>query len=117
MTNDKTITINAADKSLGRLASEIAVILRGKDKTDFAPNKTGGVVVMVENIDKMKITGKKLEQKTYFRHLGRPGHYKTPTMQEVIDKKGKQEVLRRAVKGMLPPNKLRPVSLKNLKIS
>ena len=117
MAENKTITIDATDKALGRLASEIAIVLRGKDQANFAANKIGEKLVMVKNIDKMKITGKKLRQKIYYRHLGMPGHMKKATMQEIINKKGKAEVLRRAVKGMLPINKLRPLAMKNLKIT
>ena len=69
----KTHTIDAAGRILGRLASEIAVLLRGKDKTDFAPYKDIGDIIIVKNVDKLKFTGKKMEQKKYYRHSGYPG--------------------------------------------
>ena len=112
----QTHTINGEGKPLGRLAVEIALLLRGKQKPDFAPYKDEGDFVLVENIDKIKITGKKLTDKTYRHHSGFPGGLKEQTMEELIQKKGMAEVLRRAVFGMLPKNKLRRQMIKRLKI-
>ena len=110
----ETKIIDASGKSLGRIASQIALLLRGKDQADFAPHKDKGVFVEVKNIDKMKITGNKLKGKIYAHHTGRPGGFREITMEELIVKKGKAEVLRRAVYGMLPKNKLRAKMIKRL---
>lgn len=112
--NRETITIDADKKVLGRLATEIAILLRGKDKPDFMPNKDSGCIVVVKNINKVVITGKKLEQKEYFSHSGYIGGDKLTKVGEVFEK-NPGEVLRRAVYGMLPKNKLRDVQIKRLK--
>ena len=112
----ETHTIDAADKALGRLAVEIATLLRGKDKVNFVPYKDMGGNVVVENIDKIKITGRKLKDKKYIHHTGFPGGFTETRMEELIAKKGMTEVLRRAVSGMLPKNKLRAKAMKRLKI-
>ena len=112
----ETKIIDASGKSLGRLATKIAVLLRGKDQADFAPHKDEGVFVEVKNINEMKITGNKLKGKVYYHHTGRPGGFRETTMEELIAKKGKAEVLRRAVYGMLPKNKLRAQQIKQLLI-
>ncbi|NQU82619.1 MAG: 50S ribosomal protein L13 [Parcubacteria group bacterium] len=109
-------TIDATGKSLGRLACEIVPLLRGKNRPDFAPYKDEGANVVVENIDKMKITGKKLKDKRYIHHTEHPGGFTEIRMEKLIDKKGIGEVLRRAVSGMLPKNKLRPKMMKRLNI-
>lgn len=109
-------SIDATDKSPGRLATQIVKILCGKTRPDYDPSKEGSDIVEVKNVDKMRITGKKLEQKIYYRHTGYPGGLKKETMQKVIEKKGMAEVLRRAVWGMLPKNKLRKKRMKRLKI-
>lgn len=111
----KTITVNAANKSLGRLAVEIAVLLRGKNKPDFVPYKDVGDNVVVENIDEMRFTGNKLENKNYFRFTGYLGNMKKATLREFLNKKGPKEVLRAAVMGMLAKNKLRARQIKRLK--
>lgn len=106
------IKIDATNKVLGRLASQIAVILRGKNKPDFVPYLDKGDGVMIENIDKIKITGKKLENKIYYRHSGFPGGLKKKKMKEFSP----AELLRKAVYNMLPKNKLRKEMMKKLKI-
>lgn len=111
----KIVEIDAADKSLGRLASEIAFILRGKHKSSFAPNKEDSDIVSVVNIDKMKITGKKMDKKIYYRHSGYPGGIKAEILKDVYQKNPK-EVLKRAVHGMLSKNKLQVKMIKRLKI-
>jgi large subunit ribosomal protein L13 len=107
-------TIDAEGKVLGRLASEIALILTGKKRPDFAPYKDFDITVIVKNVDKMKFTGKKLKQKKYFKHTGYIGHLKEVSLEELF-KKNPQEVLRKAVYGMLPKNKLRKRRIKRLK--
>lgn len=112
----KTHTIDAAGKVLGRLATEIAILLRGKNKPDFALHKEMGDFVTIKNIDKLKVTGKKMTDKIYFRHSGWPGGLTEKPMEKVIAEKGMAEVLKKAVWGMLPKNKLRAIQIKRLKI-
>ena len=112
----KTHTIDATNKILGRLAVEIAALLRGKHKTDFVPYKDMGDFVNVKNIDKMKVTGKKIEQKVYYRHSGYLGGLKETPLKKLIENKEMDRVLKMAVFGMLPGTKLRPNQLKRLKI-
>lgn len=107
-------TVDAKNKNLGRLASEIAIILQGKKSANYEPRLAGEDKVIVKNINEMAISGKKENQKVYHRHTGYMGHLKTETYQEVVDKKGKKEVLRRAVKQMLPKNKLQIIRMKKL---
>jgi large subunit ribosomal protein L13 len=109
-----THTIDAEGKSLGRLATEVAVILRGKNKPDFVPYKDTGDFVVIKNAEKVKITGKKLEQKKYFHHSGFPGGIKETLMSKLFEK-SPQEVLKRTVDGMLPHNKLKKEQIKRLK--
>ncbi len=110
----KTHTIDANGKPLGRLATEIAKLLRGKHKPSFVPYKNGGDFVVIENVEKMKLTGKKMKQKVYYRHSGYPGGLKSITL-ETLFKKNPKEVLKKAVWGMLPKNKLRKKMIKRLK--
>jgi large subunit ribosomal protein L13 len=109
-------TLDATGKKLGRLATEVAVLLMGKNRVDYARNKLPDVEVEVTGASKMSITEKKLKEKEYFRHSGYPGSLKAETMEHVVKTKGEKEVLRRAVSGMLPKNKLRAVMLKRLTI-
>ena len=99
---------------MGRLATEIAVLLMGKNRTDFAKNRIPDIKVEVQNASKLWIDTKKKKDKTYASHSGYPGSLKTVSMQQVINAKGEKDVLRRAVLGMLPKNKLRPQMIKNL---
>jgi len=108
-------TINAQGKILGRLASEIALLLRGKNKTSFQPHKDEGPLVIVENSKAIKVTGQKKTQKKYYRHTGYLGGLKEETM-ENLEKRKPGEVLRKAVMGMLPKNKLRSRMIKRLRI-
>lgn len=110
-------TLDATNKKPGRLATEIAVLLMGKYKADFAKNRIPNIEVTVTNAKLLSLDQKKLVQKTYATHSGYPGHLKLTSMEDVVDKKGAKEVLRRAVLGMLPKNKLRPEMIKNLKIN
>jgi len=107
--------IDATNKVLGRLASEIAKILQGKHKVNFRPERNTDEIVEVKNVDKMKITGKKLKTKVYYRHSGYPGGLKRITLEELFNK-DPGEVLRRAVLGMLPKNRLRKKRIKRLRI-
>ncbi|MDD5569301.1 MAG: 50S ribosomal protein L13 [Candidatus Pacebacteria bacterium] len=113
--NKKEIyTIDAEGKVLGRLATQIVSILRGKNKPDFMPNKDSNNYVVVKNISKIKITGQKLDQKTYFRHTGYLGGDKHILMRDIFEK-NPGEILRKAVSGMLPKNRLRDKQLKRIK--
>jgi len=110
----ETHTIDATDRVLGRLATEIAVLLRGKNKIDFAPNKDIGDFVVVKNINKIRVTGKKAEQKIYYHHTGYLGNLKKIPLKKLLEK-NPAEILRKAVFGMLPKNKLRAQQIKRLK--
>lgn len=111
----KIIPVDAENKSLGRVAVEIAVLLRGKNKPDFVPYKDVGDTVVVKNVDKMKFTGNKLENKNYFHFTGYLGNLKKTTLKEFLTKRGPKEVLRAAVMGMLTKNKLRAKQIKRLR--
>lgn len=105
--------IDASGKILGRLAAEIAVLLRGKNKPDFQRHLDGGAAVEVANAGKLKFSGKKMKQKIYYKHSGYLGGLKAEAL-EVKFKKNPAEVLRRAVLGMLPKNKTRAKIIKRL---
>lgn len=104
---------DATDEAIGRLATQIAFTLRGKDKPEFEPHIDSGDIVHVFNIDKAKFTGKKMEQKEYYHYSGYPGGLKTKTMKEIFAK-DPGEILKRAVREMLPANRLRNNMLKRL---
>ncbi|MBI1908079.1 50S ribosomal protein L13 [Candidatus Uhrbacteria bacterium] len=112
----KTVTIDATGKVLGRLATSIAMNLMGKTSAAYVPNVDAGNAVVVTNVAGMKVTGKKYEQKEYFRHSGWPGGIHKKTMREMWEK-DPAEVLRAAVSRMLPKNKHRTNRLKRLTIS
>lgn len=105
--------IDASGEAIGRLASKIAIILRGKNKPEFQAHIDNGDIVEVSNLAQATFTGKKLLQKKYFSYSGYQGGLKTKRMSEVFSK-DPGEVLRRAVKQMLPPTKLRDSQLKRL---
>lgn len=107
-------TIDAAGKRLGRLASEIAVILQGKNSPKYEPRLPGTDIVRVVRVDKMTVSGEKMKQKKYYRHTSQIGHLRTLRLEEVWEKRGPAEVLRRAVYGMLPKNKLQNARMKRL---
>jgi len=111
----KTHTIDATGKVLGRLASVIAIFLRGKHNPNFLPYKDMGDFVIVKNVGKLKVTGKKMESKIYFRHSEYLGGVKEIPLKKLFAEKP-AEVLRKAVFGMLPKNKLRKKMIKRLKI-
>lgn len=101
----KWYVVDATDKTLGRLASEIAKVLRGKNKPIFTPNIDTGDYVIVINADKISVTGKKLDQKIYTHHTGYIGGLKEITLKRMLGTKP-ADVLKHAVKGMLPKNTL-----------
>jgi len=105
--------IDATDKAVGRLATKIAMLLRGKNKPEYKPNVDLGDIVEVSNIARLKFTGKKLEQKKYYRYSGYQGGLKKTKMDKLY-KENPAEILRRAVREMLPPTKLRPGMMKRL---
>ncbi|MDA1337212.1 MAG: 50S ribosomal protein L13 [bacterium] len=107
--------INAQGRPLGRLAVEVANLLRGRTKGDFAPHKDVGDFVTVQNFKRIHFTGKKLDQKQYFRHSGYLGSLKERTLKKFFDEQP-EEVLRKAVYGMMPINKLRARQITRLKI-
>jgi large subunit ribosomal protein L13 len=107
--------IDAEGRTLGRLATEVAILLRGKRKPEFAPFLDCGDFVVVINADKISLTGKKLEQKKYYSHSGYPGGLKVKTLQEVIENKP-EDVIRKAVWGMIPKGKLGRAVYKKLKV-
>ncbi|MFH1551480.1 MAG: 50S ribosomal protein L13 [bacterium] len=108
-------TIDAKNKILGRLAVEVANLLRGKNKTNFVPYLDVGDEVIVINTDKIRVTGQKLKQKTYYHHSSYPGGIKEIKLGELL-KKDSREVIQKAVYGMLPKNKLRDKMIKKLKL-
>lgn len=105
--------IDAEGKAPGRIASQIALLLRGKNKPEFEPHIDGGDIVEVSNIDKMKFTGKKEDQKNYYSYSGYPGGLKTKKMSDLL-KNNPGDILKRAVREMLPPVKFRKEMLKRL---
>ena len=113
----ETYEIDASGKSLGRVASEAAVALRGKHKATFARNKPASVSVHIKNAGKISILPAKPRATIYSRYSGYPGGLKFQSMEEMAAKKGYREVLRKMVRGMIPPNRLRAIVLKNLTIS
>ncbi len=127
MNNYKTYTPKVEDRSrswhivdadgeiLGRLASRVAVKLRGKDKPEFAPHMDMGDFVVVVNARKVRVTGAKLTDKKYYRHSGYPGSIRETSLKDMLAKKP-EEVILHAVKGMLPKNRLGRALLKKLKV-
>lgn len=107
--------VNAEGKILGRLATEVATLLRGKRKPQFAKFLDCGDFVVVVNAEKVAVSGKKEEQKKYYSHSGYPGSLKEKTLKELLEKEP-EEVIRRAVWGMIPKNKLGRAVYKKLKV-
>ncbi|MDP3015042.1 MAG: 50S ribosomal protein L13 [bacterium] len=107
-------TIDATNKKLGRLASEIAVILQGKKSPKYEPRLEGEDKVFIKNINNLEVSGKKMKQKIYYRHTTQVGHLKEQTLEMLWQKKGPAEVLRRAVLHMLPKNRLKIKRIKRL---
>ena len=107
--------VDAEGKTLGRLATQIADTLRGKRKPQFTPHVDTGDFVIVVNAEKIHVTGNKLDQKRYYRHSGYPGGIRSRTLREQLSRRP-EEVLRKAVKGMLPRNRLARQQITKLKI-
>lgn len=114
-TNDKAIQIDAAGQILGRLATQISVVIRGKDQPDFAYNKPGDKKVIVYNVNKIVVTGSKERDKKYYRHSGYLGNLKELSYEQLFAK-DPAKVLQLAVKNMLPKNRLQKIWLANLTI-
>ena len=111
----KWYVVDAEGKTLGRLASQIAAILRGKNKPTYTPYMDTGDHVVVINAEKVQVTGKKFNQKKYYRHSGYPGGLNTINFSDMIKNKP-ERVINMAVKGMLPHNRLGQAILKHLKV-
>lgn len=107
--------VDANDKILGRIATQIASLLKGKHRIDITPHIDGGDAVVVINAEKIKVTGKKMEQKHYKRYSGYPGGLKEEPLEHLLARRP-TDVLRYAVKGMLPKNKLGRRMIKRLKV-
>lgn len=107
--------VDASDQILGRLATQVATLLMGKHKPDFVPHLDCGDYVVVVNSDRIKVTGNKLNLKTYYRHSGYPGGFKSQTLKEAMAADS-TKVISGAVSGMLPKNKLRADRLSRLRI-
>lgn len=109
-------TLDAQGKRLGRIASEAAKLLMGKNRVDFVRNAVPNVKVTILNTSKADLTNKKLDQKVYTSYSGYPGGLKQRSMKKVISDKGTKETFKKAVYGMLPANKLRAKMMLNLKV-
>lgn len=101
----KWYIVDATDLVLGRMASDVAVVLKGKHKPTFTPNIDGGDYVIIVNAEKIAMTGKKWSDKMYYRHSGYPGGLKTRTASEMLDKQP-QKIVEKAVRGMLPKGRI-----------
>ena len=109
------LLVDANGQTLGRVATQIADMLRGKRKPTYPPHIDTGDFVVVINAEKISVTGKKLDDKRYYRHSGYPGGLKTRTLEEMLERKP-EDVIRLAVKGMLPKNRLARKQMTKLKI-
>ena len=107
--------VDAEGQTLGRMASEIAAILRGKHKPTFAPNMDVGDYVIVVNAEKVRVTGAKTEQKNYYRHSGYPGGFRQTKFRDMIQQHP-ERVIEKAVRGMIPHNVLGEQTLKKLRV-
>lgn len=116
-TETTVYTIDASGRSIGRVATEVAHIVMGKNAPEFAKNKIFPVLVHIEHAAQLSITDKKRRQKEYQTYSGYPGGQKVERLEETIAKKGYGEVLRRAIYGMLPSNKLRARRMQQIEIS
>jgi large subunit ribosomal protein L13 len=109
------VVVDASGQTLGRLATQVADALRGKRKPDYTPHCDVGDFVIVVNAEKVAVTGRKLEQKRYYRHSGYPGGLRSRTLAEMLDRQP-EEVIRKAVRGMLPRTRLGRAQLRKLKV-
>ena len=107
--------VDATDQILGRLAAKVAVILQGKHKPTYTPHVDTGDFVVVLNADKIKVTGRKLQAKQYVRHSGYPGGMRTESLERLLARRP-EEVIRRAVRGMLPQNRLGEQMMRKLHV-
>jgi large subunit ribosomal protein L13 len=107
--------IDASGKALGKLATQAAILLMGKHKPIFSPHLDTGDFVVIINAEKVQVSGGKEEKKVYYRHSGYPGGLKSVRLEEMMQT-DPTRVIEKAVKGMLPTNRLRPVRLKKLKV-
>jgi large subunit ribosomal protein L13 len=107
--------VDASGRTLGRLATEIATRLRGKHKPEFTPHVDTGDFIIVVNAEKIRVTGNKLKDKLYQHHTGYIGNLKTINLEKLLEK-APEQVIMRAVKGMLPKNKLGAVMIKKLRV-
>lgn len=113
--NREWVIVDASNQVLGRLASQIATILRGKHKPSFSPHLDLGDYVIVINAQKIRTTGKRMDTKMYYRHSGYPGGLKSIVLRDLLQK-DPERVIRSAVKGMLPQNRLGRAMIKKLKV-
>jgi large subunit ribosomal protein L13 len=109
------LVVDANGQTLGRLATQIAMALRGKTKPEYTPHCDVGDFVIVVNCEKISVTGNKREEKRYYRHSGYPGGLRSRTLAEMLDRRP-EEVIRKAVKGMLPRTRLGRQQLTKLKV-
>jgi len=107
--------VDATDQTLGRLATQIATVLKGKHKPEYAPNADVGDHVIVLNCEKIHVTGRRLDQKLYYRHSQYPGGLKSVTLREQLEKHP-ERVIESAVRGMLPRNRLGRQMIKKMKV-
>jgi len=109
------VVVDASEQTLGRLATRVSHVLRGKDQPSFTPNVDGGAGVIVINAARIRVTGRKLEQKLYARHSGYPGGIRMTRLDEMLARRP-DRVIRLAVRGMLPKNSLGRRALKRLRV-
>jgi len=109
------VVVDAAGKTLGRLATQVADTLRGKRKPEYTPHCDVGDFVIVVNAEKVAVTGNKREDKLYYRHSGYPGGLRSRTLEQMLERRP-EEVIRLAVKGMMPRNRLARAQLGKLKV-
>jgi large subunit ribosomal protein L13 len=117
MISKKTHTIDAEGKKIGRVASEAAMFLMGKNSPDFERNKVTGAKVSIINASKADMVEKRMAQKTYARYSGYPGGLKMQKAKDVVRRHGYRELFTKAVYGMIPSNRLRAIRMKNLTIA
>jgi large subunit ribosomal protein L13 len=113
--NREWVVVDAEGQTLGRLATQIADTLRGKKKPEYTPHIDTGDFVVVVNAEKIKVSGNKLTEKVYYRHTGYPGGLRSRTLEEQLERRP-EEVIRTAVKGMLPRTRLGRAQLRKLKV-
>ena len=109
------LVVDASGKTLGRLATQLADVLRGKRKPEYTPHVDVGAFVIVVNAERVAVTGNKREEKRYYRHSGYPGGLRSRTFEEMLERRP-EEIIRLAVKGMLPRNRLARKQITKLKI-